>query len=66
METILYVVIAMGVLLVIIGLAGGKKGQRRHGSDSDSSDSWDSDSDGGSDSGCGSDGGCGGGCGGGD
>ena len=65
METILYVVIGVGVLLVIIGLAVGKKGNRRHGSDSDSSDSWDSDSsDGGSDGG--SDSGCGGGCGGGD
>lgn len=60
METILYVVIGVGVLLVIIGLATGKKGHRRHSSDGGGgSDSWDSDSDGGSDSGCSS--GCGGG-----
>ena len=60
METILYVVIGIGVLLVIIGLASQKKGHRRRSSGGDSSDSWDSDSsDSGSDSGCG--GGCGGG-----
>jgi hypothetical protein len=58
METILYIVIAIGVVLVIIGLVSQRKGHRRHSSDG-GSDSWDSDSDGGSDSGCSS--GCGGG-----
>ena len=58
METILWIAIAAGVVLVIIGLATRNKGHRR-GSHGDSSDSWDSDSDGGADSGCSS--GCGGG-----
>jgi hypothetical protein len=61
METVLYVVIAVGVVLVIIGLVSQRKGHRRHSSDGGGSDSWDSDS---SDSG--GDSGCGGGCGGGD
>ena len=59
METALYVVIGIGVVLVIIGLTSQRKGHRRHSSDGGGSDSWDSDSDDGSDSGCGS--GCGGG-----
>ena len=68
METILYAVIGIGVLLVIFGLVSQNKGHRRRSSDGDGGDSWnsdgsDGDSDGGSDGG--SDSGCGGSCGGG-